>query len=153
MPLPQHITTILAFDFGTKSIGVAVGQTITDTAGELSPIKAQEGIPDWDILNTLLREWCPDVIIVGLPFNMDDTENEMTRRARKFGNRLHGRFGVPLEFYDEKLTTREAKEEAHKRGHSGKNFNKSPVDSIAARLILESWWRDQPKLNNHTLRK
>ncbi len=151
MSLKTHFTTILAFDFGTKSIGVAIGQTITDTAGELPPITAQEGIPDWNTIGNLLKEWCPDIIIVGLPFNMDESENEITRRARKFGNRIHGRFGVPVEFYDERLTTREAKAEAYQRGYTGNNYTKNPVDSIAARLILESWWHDQPKLNEHEL--
>ena len=83
--------TLLAFDFGTKSIGVAVGQRITGTARPLPAIKAQDGTPDWNIIERLLKEWQPDEIIVGLPLNMDGTEQPLTARARKFANRIHGR--------------------------------------------------------------
>lgn len=88
--------TLLAFDFGTKSIGVAVGQRITGTARPLPAIKAQDGTPDWNIIERLLKEWQPDEIIVGLPLNMDGTEQPLTARARKFANRIHGRFGVEV---------------------------------------------------------
>lgn len=134
-------TSYLAFDFGTKSIGVASGQSISHTASELKPIKANDGIPDWNTLENLLAEWRPDKVIVGLPVNMDGTEMEMTRRARKFGNRLNGRFGCNVTFYDERLSTREAKEEAYERGHKG-NYAHKPIDSIAARIILEGWWQE-----------
>lgn len=138
MPEPQ---TLLAFDFGTRNIGVASGQTLTRTASELPPLPAREGIPDWQQLEKLLQQWNPDTIVVGLPVNMDGSEMEMTRRARKFGNRLHGRFGYPVVFADERLTTREAKQVAAERGHRG-NYRQQPVDSVAARLILESWMAD-----------
>lgn len=131
-------STLLAFDFGTRSIGVAVGQQLTGSASELAPLRAREGIPDWAELQRLLDEWKPGLIVVGLPVNMDGSEMEMTRRARKFGNRLNGRFGYPVAFADERLTTREAKQEAHAKGHRG-NYQQNPVDSIAARIILESW--------------
>ena len=129
----------MAFDFGTKSIGIAVGQTATYTAKELNPIKALDGIPNWELLEKILQEWKPNKVIVGLPLNMDGTEQELTRRARKFGNRIKGRFNLEVEFVDERLTTREAKEEAFAMGHKG-NFAQSPIDSIAARIILESFW-------------
>lgn len=133
---------LLAFDFGTKSIGVAVGLLATQTVTELNPIKAKEGIPNWDDISAVLDEWQIDKVIVGLPIKMDGSDMEITRRARKFGNRIHGRFGCPVEFFDETLSTREAKEEAHARGHRG-NFANAPVDSIAAALILESWFNHQ----------
>lgn len=136
------VRTVLAFDFGTGSIGAAVGQAITRTAGELPPLKARDGIPDWRLLQQLLHEWQPDRVLVGLPLNMDGTESELATRARKFANRLHGRFGCEVELFDERLSTREAKEEARGRGHRG-SYAQDPVDSIAARLILESWWREQ----------
>ncbi len=87
----------------------------------------------------MIAEWRPQLLLVGLPLNMDDTESELSARARKFGNRLHGRFGLPVEWHDERLSTREAKMEAAERGHKG-NYAQAPVDSIAARLILESWF-------------
>lgn len=137
----KHATHI-AFDFGTKSIGVAVGQTATYHATELPPLKARDGIPNWDELEKLLKEWLPSLAVVGLPLNMDGTEQPLTQRARKFGNRINGRFNLPIHFADERLSTREAKEEAFAQGHRG-NFADSPIDSIAARIILESWWNEQ----------
>lgn len=131
-------TTLLAFDFGTKSIGLAYGQSITRTARELTPIPARDGVPDWQQIEKLLREWQPSALLVGLPLNMDGTDSELSQRARKFGNRLHGRFGLPVIMADERLSTFEAKAEARERGHKG-DYGKNPVDSIAARLILESW--------------
>ncbi|GMG85914.1 Holliday junction resolvase RuvX [Biformimicrobium ophioploci] len=130
----------LAFDYGLKNIGVASGQTITGTATELAPLPARDGVPDWDQVSALLREWQPQVLVVGLPLNMDGTESELSARARKFGNRLHGRFGLEVIFVDERLSTRAAKEEAAERGHRG-NYASSPVDSIAARIVLEDWLR------------
>jgi len=144
------MSSILAFDFGTKNIGIAAGNSSTQLADELRPIKAKEGIPNWQEIEQLLNEWQTKTVVVGLPFNMDGSEMEMTRRARKFGNRLHARFACELHFFDERLTTKEAKVIAEERlqvnsnpGHMKrrKTPKESPVDSIAARLILESWWR------------
>lgn len=131
--------TILAFDYGTLNIGVAVGQTLTRTANELPSLKAKDGIPDWEAVTKLLAEWKPHLLVVGLPLNMDGTESELATRARKFANRLHGRFGLPVEMVDERLSTFSAKGEAMQRGHRG-NYASKPVDSIAARLILEGWF-------------
>lgn len=130
--------TYLAFDFGTKNIGVAYGQSLTGTANELTPIPVRDGVPHWESITALLAEWKPQQLVVGLPLNMDDSDSELAVRARKFGNRLHGRYSLPVAMFDERLSTRAAKEEAHERGHKG-NYSKAPVDSIAARLILESY--------------
>lgn len=132
------IKTLLAFDYGTKNIGIASGQTITRSASALAPLKAKDGIPDWNQIEKILTEWKPDLVLVGLPLNMDDSESELSVRARKFGNRLHGRFGVKVEMVDERLTSYEAKGEVSARGGS-RDYKNNPVDSIAARLILESW--------------
>lgn len=131
--------TVLAFDYGLKNIGSAYGQSITGTATELPPLRARDGIPNWEQIAALLTEWQPQLLLVGLPLNMDDTESDLSQRARKFGNRLHGRFNLPVEMFDERLTTRLAKEEARERGHKG-DYANLPVDSIAARLLLESWF-------------
>ncbi|MDE9590659.1 Holliday junction resolvase RuvX, partial [Xenorhabdus bovienii] len=101
--------TIIAFDFGTSSIGAAIGQEVTGTARALSAFKANEGSPNWQLIEKLLKEWLPDLVIVGLPLNMDGTEQPVTAQARKFANRLHGRFGVQVELHDERLTTVEAR--------------------------------------------
>ena len=133
--MPQ---TILAFDYGTVTIGVAAGQTLTATAAELAPLKARDGVPDWKQIERLLHEWRPALLVVGLPLNMDGSESELAARARKFARRLHGRFGVGVQMMDERLSTFEAKQIAAERGQRG-NYAAQPVDSIAARLILESW--------------
>jgi putative holliday junction resolvase len=132
------IKTLLAFDYGTKNIGVATGQTITSSATSLAPLKAKDGVPDWTQIEKIIAEWKPDLVLVGLPLNMDDSESELSARARKFANRLNGRFGVKIEMVDERLTSFEAKGEAMRRGDS-RDYKNNPVDSIAARLILESW--------------
>ena len=131
--------TALAFDFGTKSIGCAVGQSITGTAQALPAFNAQDGIPNWDTLEKCLKEWKPDVVVVGLPLNMDGTEQELTLRARKFANRLQGRFGVNVQLQDERLTTTEARSEIFDRG-GFRALKKGKVDGISACLILESWF-------------
>lgn len=132
------VKTLLAFDYGTKNIGVASGQTITRSANSLAPLKAKDGVPDWTLIGKLLAEWKPDLVLVGLPLNMDETESELSARARKFANRIHGRFGVKVELVDERLTSFEAKGEIMSRGGS-RDYKNNPVDSIAARLILEGW--------------
>ncbi|SHF79985.1 putative holliday junction resolvase [Microbulbifer donghaiensis] len=134
--------TALAFDFGTRSIGLAFGQSLTGSARELPPLPARDGKPDWDQVQRLVDEWRPHYLLVGLPLNMDGSESEFGARARKFGQRLHGRTGLPVEYVDERLSTRAAKEEAFERGHKG-NYARDPVDSIAARIILEDWLRSR----------
>lgn len=134
--------TVIAFDFGTNSIGCAVGQSITGTAQGLISFKAQDGIPKWEEIGKLLQEWKPDILVVGLPLNMDGTEQPLTQRARKFANRLNGRFNLPVELQDERLTTVEAKAEIFSRG-GYKALKKDKVDSISACLILESWFENR----------
>lgn len=134
--------TALAFDFGTRSIGLAYGQSLTGGARELAPLPARDGKPDWDRVQHLIDEWRPHYLLVGLPLNMDGSESDFAARARKFGQRLHGRTGLPVEFIDERLSTRAAKEEARERGHRG-NYAENPVDSIAARIFLEDWLRSR----------
>lgn len=135
------IKTLVAFDYGTKNIGFATGQTITRSATSHAPLKAKDGIPDWQQLEKLLQQWKPDLVLVGLPLNMDGTESELSTRARKFANRINGRFGMKTEMVDERLTSFEAKSEV--MGMDGsRDYKNNPIDSIAARLILESWFEN-----------
>ncbi|MEA3251407.1 MAG: Holliday junction resolvase RuvX [Pseudomonadota bacterium] len=134
---------VLAFDFGTRRIGVAVGNELIRRATALDPLPARDGIPDWNVVTRLVEEWQPDLFVVGLPLNMDDSESDMSRRARKFGKRLYGRYGTPCEMADERGSTREAKAIARGLGHRG-NYREESVDGLAAQLILESWFaRDE----------
>lgn len=138
---------ILAFDFGTKRIGVAVGQEITGTATALPVLPAKDGIPDWERLTRLIAEWQPDAFLVGSPLNMDGSQSEMAARARKFCNRLHGRFHKPCFNMDERLSTFEAKSQIMSlESFQGQTIS---LDSMAAKLILESWFRGQRKTNDN----
>ncbi len=127
----QH-QLVMGFDFGTQKIGVAIGQSITKTANPIAILKAANGIPDWAKLADLIREWQPTLLVVGLPLNMDSTSNEMCRLAAKFARKLSGRYGLPHEMMDERLTSFEA---AVDQGSD------VLVDDVAAKLILESWFR------------
>lgn len=137
-PEPGNNFTVLGFDFGTHTIGVATGQSLTCTASPLTELAARDGQPDWQKLGALLDEWKPDLVVVGLPLNMDGSESELTARAKKFANRLHGRFGIQVELMDERLSTVAAKEAILENGGST-DFKRHRVDSIAAGYILESW--------------
>ncbi|ORM72814.1 Holliday junction DNA helicase RuvA [Pantoea wallisii] len=131
--------TLLGFDFGTKSIGVAIGQQLTGTARPLTALKAQDGTPDWNLIEKLLKEWQPDYVVVGLPLNMDGTEQPLTARARRFANRLNGRFGVRVELQDERLSTVEARADLFERG-GFRALQKGQVDSQSAVIILQDWF-------------
>lgn len=138
MPEPSS-RRVMAFDFGTRRIGVAVGQELIGTGQPVAMMPARDGIPDWQQIEALLEEWRPDLVVVGLPLNMDDTENEMCARARKFGKRLHGRYHVPVEMVDERLTSFEAKGDVMAAGGS-RDFGRHGVDDRAAVLILETFF-------------
>lgn len=123
---------VMAFDFGMSKIGIAIGQAITKTATPIAIIKATDGIPDWSEIERWINEWQPRLFVVGLPLNMDDSSSEMSRLAEKFARKLNGRFHIPFELMDERLTSFEAKQ--------GKSSGK-PQDHIAAKLILESFFQ------------
>ncbi len=143
----KSLKTIMGFDFGTKNIGIAIGQVITKTASPLPSVRAKDGIPNWDDLDKLIKEWQPDAVVVGIPVHMDGTESQMTQRARKFGKRLHGRFNLPFYEADERLSSVEAKSWAGKLGHKG-HYGSNPVDAMAAQIILEGWMNNE---NNSVL--
>ena len=131
---------VIGFDFGTRFIGVAIGNRLTGTAQPLSHLKARDGIPDWQQLENLLNEWQPACIVVGLPLNMDGSDSTMAQRARKFANRLHGRFGLAVHCQDERLSSFEARS----RSSGSKTPRKGgAIDSAAAVVILEHWLAEQ----------
>ncbi|ABZ75745.1 Holliday junction resolvase YqgF [Shewanella halifaxensis HAW-EB4] len=134
--------SVLGFDYGTKSIGIAIGQELTASARPLLSIKAVDGIPKWEEIGALITEWKPDLVVVGLPLNMDGTEQEMTQRARKFANRISGRFGVKVATQDERLTTADAKARLFEMG-GYKALTKGQVDAMSAVLIVESYFENQ----------
>ena len=133
--MPETLQTVIGFDFGSQSIGIAVGQTLTGTANLLPAVKTN----DWQALQKVLADWQPQLLIVGLPLNMKGAEQEMSRRARKFSRQLEGRFGIRSIMVDERLTTREAYQMAI---DSGQKKTKAEIDSLSALLITESWLQD-----------
>ena len=137
---------IMGFDYGTRKIGIAVGQLITKTANPIAIISARDGVPDWSEIEKLILEWQPTQFVIGLPLNMDETESEMSQRSLKFARRLTGRFNIPHDTIDERLTSREARSlhESHsstRRGHADRS--RDEIDDIAAQIILESWLKLQ----------
>jgi len=136
----------LCFDYGLKRIGAAIGNDLTNTARELKPLKATDGIPNWNDIEKLINEWQPKAVIIGLPLNMDGSESELSTRARKFGNRIHGRFHVSVETQDERLSSYEAKGIAMQE-HGNLDFGDHSVDGLAACLILESWFSSRGEHN------
>ncbi len=134
----ETLSTVIGFDYGSKWIGIAVGQTLTRQARPLGAIRSG----DWGAIEKVIAEWQPQKLIVGLPLNMQGEAQEMSQRARRFGRQLEGRFGIPAEFIDERLTTREAWTVAVE---TGEHRSKQEIDSLAAALITESWLRDYDK--------
>lgn len=134
--MPDTQVTILGFDFGMRRIGLAVGQTVSRTATPLTIINAIDGIPNWTTIDAYVQEWQPGALVVGLPYKMDGSEQEMTKAARKFGHRLQAKFALPVHFVDERLTSVAAKQMLREKGAS----QTGPIDAIAAVLILESWF-------------
>jgi putative Holliday junction resolvase len=126
--------TFLGFDFGPRKIGVAVGQTVTGTASALTTVRSRGDKPDWARIEQLVREWRPRVAVVGLPFNMDDTQGELAPEARRFAHQLRGRFGLDVHLVDERLTSLEAR---RRLGRDATSLD--AIDATAAKLILETW--------------
>ncbi len=129
----REINTLLCFDFGTKRIGVAVGQSITQTATPLQTVKNKNKRPDWDHIKHLIDEWQPDALIVGVPLNMMGEMQEMTVASEKFMRQLHGRFHLPVYDVDERLSSFEAAQ------RTGKTTD---LDPVAAQAILETWFAE-----------
>lgn len=137
----------MAFDYGLRQIGVAHGQTLTANAAGIGILQASDGVPNWDDVKAMLNEWKPNLILVGLPLNMDGSESELSRLARKFARRLQGRFNVDALMVDERLTSQDAKSSLRDPS-SNKKSNKidlTKIDHLAAALILQSWL-DQPNM-------
>ncbi len=127
----------MAFDYGSKTIGVAVGQGLTQSATELAEIRNHRETTNWDALSKVIAEWQPDCFVVGMPLNMDGSESEFGEAVKKFVRQLEGRFNKKVFLMDERLSSYEAKQIAGPTD----SYRDNPVDSLAARLILESWFK------------
>jgi len=139
-------TNLLGFDYGEKTIGVAVGNTNTGQAHPLTTVRVIRGQPDWDAITRLIEEWAPTALVVGLPISMDGSDNPVTPKARKFGNRLNGRYNLPVHMVDERLSTRDARTELYKAGVVEKR-HKPVLDKLAAQSILQTYLSEQVGIN------
>jgi putative Holliday junction resolvase len=133
----------MAFDYGTRRIGVAVGQTTTASASPAGVIEGRNA-PDWNALERCVREWSPSRLLVGLPYNMDGSDTLLTATCRAFADALEKRFGLPVELVDERLTSAAATSDlrdARRSGARSRRVRAEDIDAHAARLILETWLR------------
>ena len=136
--LPPSSSALLAFDFGEKYIGIAVGDAETGLAHALEHIAAEANAERFARIEALIAEWRPARLIVGLPLSMDGTEHDMTRRARRFARQLEGRFGLPVDFADERLSSAEAEDLLRERGRGGRE-HKHESHALAAQIILQDY--------------
>lgn len=141
MPDLNFPQLIIAFDFGTQKTGMAVGSSIIESATPLALFPMKDGIPNWDELLKIIKQHQPNLFLVGLPLNMDDSESELSTRARKFARRLRHQTNIETLMVDERLTTREARDELD-HYHAQGRAKKLAADSIAAALFIESWYRN-----------
>ena len=137
--MTEESSVVMAFDFGLRNIGIAIGQSITKSASTFYAIKAKEGEPDWIKLDSIVKEWEPDLFIVGDPFNMDGTKSEFQKRISRFSAELKNRYKIRLHMMDERLTTKEAKERI--KTESSWLKESSNKHSVSAQIILEDWFR------------
>ncbi len=143
--------TILGFDFGTYKIGIAVGQEVTGIANALTTLTAIKQKPNWDKISQIISEWRPTLLIVGLPLDKDGSNQEMTQRARRFGNQLQGRYHLKTVWIDERFSSLAAKsliiEQIENNPKLGKKNTKNQLaeDAVAAQIIVQSWL-DNPEI-------
>ena len=144
MPRPNaagHEATVLAFDFGTRRIGVAVGNTLLRVARPLTTIATEANAPRFAAVAALIETWRPDVLVVGRPVHADGTPHEMTSRAERFARQLEGRFGLEVARVDERYTTEEAEAALAQAGVRAEE-RKAVRDQVAAQLVLQAWFDD-----------
>lgn len=140
------ITTVIGFDYGARRIGVALGNRISGSARALDVVANGAAGPDWNRIDTLLREWRPDALLVGLPLTLDSGEQGNSRAARGFAAELHDRHGLAAILVDERLSSREAAHRFAARRASGaaKRKHAANLDAVAAEVIVEQWLRENP---------
>jgi putative Holliday junction resolvase len=137
---------VLAFDFGHRRIGVACGDTVSRTAAPLDAVPVGMGGPRWDVIDALLREWQPALIVVGLPYNVDGSDSTQTRDARAFATEVARRCRLQVVLVDERYSSREAEarlKSARESGLRRRRVAKADVDAAAACVILERWFTEE----------
>jgi putative Holliday junction resolvase len=140
--MEMKAVTALAFDFGTRRIGLAIGNSITGSSQALTPIVADQDDVRFALIAAQIKEWAPDQLVVGLPCHPDGAEHAMTVKARRFGNQLHGRFGLPIAWVDERYTSAVLENDLEFK-KSQWNKKEGGIDSASARLILEQYFLER----------
>jgi putative Holliday junction resolvase len=136
---PEIEGTVLGFDFGEKRIGIAVGETMLKLAHPLTTIQAEENAVKFAQITSLIQEWRPSLLVVGLPTYLDGEAHELTHLAKKFAQRLEGRFNLPVVMVDERLSSAEAAQSLRESGVHGIQ-QKAMIDQVAAQTILQSYF-------------
>lgn len=131
--------SVLAFDFGEKRIGVAVGEWSLGQAHPLSTIRSEVNVERFAAISVLIKEWKPVSLVVGLPVALDGTAHAMTARCTRFANQLRGRFGLPVDYAEERLSSVEAEERLRESGYNGRSA-KEHLDALAAQIILQCFF-------------
>lgn len=139
---PLRMGEILAFDFGEKRIGVAVGNPGLSLAHPLATVSDENTEGRFNSISKLIEEWQPVLLVVGLPTHADGTEHELTRLSRRFARRLEGRFGIKTVLVDERYSSMSASTALREAGVKGRK-QKSVLDQVAAQLILQSYFDRQ----------
>jgi putative Holliday junction resolvase len=142
---PAAPQIILAFDYGTRRIGVASGDDLTRTARALATLDCTSDIP-WNAIDRLVEEYRPAQFVVGLPYNMDGTPTPLTKSSRRFGIELKTRYTQPVALVDERLSSCEAAEQirsARANGMKRRRATHGDVDKVAARILLERWFENE----------
>lgn len=143
--LPQN-GTILAFDFGIKRIGIALGELSIQTAHPLEVIHQEDNASRFGRITALIEEWHPCLLVVGLPYDLEGNEQEMTRRAKRFQHQLEGRYRLPVETVDERFTSKAAESSLYHQGLNSKK-QRPVLDAVAAYHILTTWYeKNQTRL-------
>ena len=131
--------TLLAFDFGTKRIGIAVGEYSLAQAHPLATISSERNDQRFSRIAALIDEWKPVCLVVGLPVALDGTPHEMTARCIRFANQLRGRFGIEVHYAEERLSSAEAEERLRESGYNARSAREH-LDAMAAQIILQSYF-------------
>jgi putative Holliday junction resolvase len=145
MPESSRPKIVLAFDFGLRRIGVACGDTVSRTATGLETVPAGPLGPRWELIDSMMRDWQPDMAVVGLPYNVDDSDSKMTGAARGFAAELARRYKIEVVMVDERYSSLEAEarlQTARESGLRRRRVTKSDVDAAAACVILERWFTE-----------
>jgi putative holliday junction resolvase len=146
MPDPSRPQIVLAFDFGLRRIGVACGDTVSQSASALETVPSGPGGPRWEVIGTMLRDWQPDMAVVGLPYNVDGSESDMTGAARGFAAELARRYALQVVLVDERYSSLDAEarlKSARESGLRRGRVAKSDIDAAAACVILERWFTEK----------